>query len=68
MSADQRPSSKGGGPPREPYADLPDDVCDWLDETYTPEGVGIWLNAYANADEAKRERLVRIARMDGNCS
>ena len=52
----------------EPYADVPADVCDWLDETYTPEGVGIWLLAWARADEAHRERMVQLARMDGNCS
>ena len=47
---------------REPYFDLPDDVCDWLDDTYDEEGVGIWLHAYIKADQAGRERMVRIAR------
>lgn len=50
-------------PPVEPYADVPSDVCDWLDETYTEEGVGIWLLAWSKADEAKRAHMVAVARI-----
>jgi hypothetical protein len=41
---------------------LPQDVYDWLAETYTAEGARIWLRAWQRADEAKRERMVRLAR------
>lgn len=50
-------------PAVEPYADVPSDVCDWLDETYTPDGVGIWLLAWAKADEAKRAHMIAVARI-----
>jgi hypothetical protein len=48
----------------EPYLDVPTDVCDWLDETYTPDGVGIWLLAWTKADKAERNRMVLRARID----
>lgn len=44
---------------------FPQDVKAWLEENYTPEGIGIWFAAYAKADQAKREHMLWIARGDG---
>jgi hypothetical protein len=38
------------------------DVREWLDDTYTAEGVRIWLAAWTRADENKRKHMERMAR------
>lgn len=48
-----------------PSALLPEDVREWLDDTYTPEGQAIWKRAYDKGDDAKRAHLLWIARGDG---
>ena len=40
-------------------------VGEWLDDTYTPEGVEIWLDAYRNADRVTRDRMERQPHSDG---
>lgn len=40
-------------------------VGEWLDDTYTSEGVEIWLDAYRNADRATRDRMERQPHSDG---
>lgn len=42
--------------------DLPADVREWLDDTYTPEGQAIWLASYVKGDDAHREHLTWLAR------
>lgn len=39
----------------------PRDVLDWLAETYTEEGVAIWLARYETADAEERAKMCRIA-------
>lgn len=40
----------------------PSDVVAWLDETYTDEGVRVWLRAYLASGRRVRRRMERIAR------
>lgn len=40
----------------------PADVLDWLDETYTAEGIDIWLRNWREADDQRRDFLTRLAR------
>jgi hypothetical protein len=46
------------------YCEPAEDVLAWLEETYRPEGVAVWLHAWRAADDAGRARLERIARTD----
>jgi hypothetical protein len=42
--------------------DVPTDVRAWLEETYTAEGVRMWLRAFRRSDTGHRERMLRLAR------
>jgi hypothetical protein len=41
---------------------VPPDVQAWVEETYRPEGVRIWLSAWARADDERRALMVQAAR------
>lgn len=41
---------------------VPDDVRSWVEETYKPAGVAIWLAAFRAADPPHQERMIRLAR------
>jgi hypothetical protein len=54
-----------GDPPVDVDPDgLPADVVEWLGETYTSQGVAIWRDAYRRADEERKQRMLRVSRID----
>jgi hypothetical protein len=53
-------------PESRPVADdfPPDDVWQWVQETYTDEGVLIWLGKWRTSGGYDRERMVSAARTE----